>query len=1019
MWETLVRVPLGKQSKRKFSRVLATFLVASFGYIFASAPSVSAADASWEADSIVYESNTYDKVPSTDDLPDDVKASPAIYRYLDNAANPDLVYFIYFATGVSDPKAAGEATYIRYTNPPNRYINPTPQNGRPITVEPAVSEEADAIAANPNATSCNVSSNVGWLVCGVGGWIAEGIDSVYGVVASFLTVQPLTTDGSSSLYNLWDVVRNFANVMFAIGFLVIIYSYLVGGGFSGYDLRKIIPRVVVAAILINISFWICSVAVDISNIIGVSLQDLLINIRENSVAVDENRNVGWGELTTYILSGGTIGALGFLAATGGSIASFGFLLLGVLITVVFALFVAFIILAARQAILIVLIVLSPLAFAAFILPNTEKWFTRWRSTFTTLLLLFPIFSLLFGGSQLAGAAIIQSAPNLAIMLFGMAVQIVPLVITPLLIQFSGGLIGRIAGIVNNPGKGMVDRSKNWTKDRQELHRQKNLSQPNTGRNNWNMARRGAQRMYAKDLARKKRLQKYEKDAETLAHDKEFGTGRIASSRIGQKSGLQERLNKQSYGYWDDQYRGADIRHKASEEHHRRQFATAVNTNPAYADLRNLQRQTVRDSSVAGLQEGEVDAAGQADFRREVEGSRALSRVVKNTTHSTRQAEKYEEIVQKAADSSWNARVRNDADTQALYLKAQRNSDNAGFEEQRLKTFVQDVKSKGSEAPNVKIEAAGYADNVKDIVLKTDVARNAEAQAKRKEITNLATAYKASAELRMKAGGIAGEAGAALVYAKAFQTMVNDQTEGTNAEKVTLGQVDSDVIFERMDDPNASVEQLAAYAGTIAGRGYHAHHIKLLGKVSQMYKQSVAEFEVNKTPENEERVAKMKDMVQQVGADQKKIAFGVRDYDHTLLGEGRYDANIYKTSRDRIMTNLSVDVMANMDPDDIWLLYEMHRKNLLTPEQSEKVKDTWNAWKTNRILSPRIQTKHRNFLDRIETDDYSSQIEGMDAPIINRYGLRESYFDEMPPDIKIRNPGDEGADDIPGPNDTKP
>lgn len=39
---------------------------------------------------------------------------------------------------------------------------------------------------------------------------------------------------------------------------------------------------------------------------------------------------------------------------------------------------------ARKALIVILIVISPLAFVAFLLPNTEKFFSKWRSTFVGL-----------------------------------------------------------------------------------------------------------------------------------------------------------------------------------------------------------------------------------------------------------------------------------------------------------------------------------------------------------------------------------------------------------------------------------------------------------------------------------------------------------------------------------------------------------------------------------------------------------------------------------------------------------
>jgi hypothetical protein len=104
------------------------------------------------------------------------------------------------------------------------------------------------------------------------------------------------------------------------------------------------------------------------------------------------------------------------------------------------------------------------------MPNTEKWFEKWRGLFTTMLVMFPAFSMIFGGAQLAGILIIQNARDINVVLLGMAVQIAPLAITPLLFRLSGSLLSRVAGIINNPSKGVLDRTKNWSKDRLDARR---------------------------------------------------------------------------------------------------------------------------------------------------------------------------------------------------------------------------------------------------------------------------------------------------------------------------------------------------------------------------------------------------------------------------------------------------------------------------------------------------------------------------------------------------------------------
>lgn len=515
----------------------ASVLVASFGYLLASSTPVYAADATWEGDNVVYEGSQYEPLDlattkGLDGLPSGVQ----VYQYTQTVTGPvRTAKLIYFDSGAV-PKSAKEATYITYTlNPPNDYSNPSAR--KTITLTPAPSPES----TSEGVTSCAVD-NVGWLVCDFGGFIADAVDGIYRFLASFLVVEPIV-GGDNSMYRLWEVMRNIANLAFIIGFMVVIYSYLVGGGFSNYDIKKIVPRLVIAAILINVSYWICAVAVDVSNIAGASLQDLFVAIRETAVGDEKNFEVSWKEMAAYIFSGGAIAGVAFLGIAGGSVGYLAFMLIGVLITVAFALFVALIIMAARQAIIIVLVVLAPIAFAAYVLPNTEKYFEKWRSIFFTMLLLFPIFSLLFGGSQLASAVIVQNADNMAVMLFGMAIQVIPLIITPLLIQFSGGLIGRIAGIVNSSQKGLFDRSKGWTQKQADYQKDRNLARGNNKYNRLNYARRGGQAMSRMGKNQEDRQKNYQTRAENMRH------------------------RTKAYDKIDTERRSGEAEHKYIEAHH--------------------------------------------------------------------------------------------------------------------------------------------------------------------------------------------------------------------------------------------------------------------------------------------------------------------------------------------------------------------------------------------------------------------------------------------------------------------
>ncbi len=414
-----------------------------------------------------------------------------------------------------------------------------------ITTNPTVDNTKD------NPTTCAIDG-IGWIVCPVLKFMAGIVDGAYGIVASLLTVQPVVT-GSTGIYNAWSAMRNISNVVFVIVFLIIIFSQVTSVGITNYGIKKMLPRLVAAAILVNISFWICSIAVDASNIIGTSVNGVFKGLA-GSLTVPDSATIngastggsGWLGLTTAAVIAGAAVLYITLSA-----------LLPALIVALLAIVTVFVVLTVRQALIVLLIVISPLAFVAFLLPNTESLFKKWRGLFQTMLLMFPIIGLMFGASALASQVIISTASSqassppyiVAIQIMGALVAIVPLALTPIIMKAAGGVLGKVGAFVNNPNKGPFDRMKKGARgfaDDQKTRRGIRA----LDENKWSMPGRGAAlkrrgRIDTQRSGRTDQLKDLQNEAilKKAVKDPEFAASVAGANAVGYQARAQGQLNK--------------------------------------------------------------------------------------------------------------------------------------------------------------------------------------------------------------------------------------------------------------------------------------------------------------------------------------------------------------------------------------------------------------------------------------------------------------------------------------------
>ena len=303
---------------------------------------------------------------------------------------------------------------------------------------------------DPSKRCYDSAGVMGHILCPILSAVSQFTDAIYNYVENnFLMINASEMTGDE-VRSAWGVVRDIANVAFVIVLLVVIFSQVTGIGIDNYGIKRILPRLIVTAVLVNISFLICQIFVDISNILGVNIKEFLSTAIPLKAGVIGN-------------SGGAAGILGTIAA-GGILTAVVILNPGVILSlvtgiigVVIALLFMFVILIARQIGVVLLIVLSPVAFICYMLPNTEKIFTNWRKIFIALLLAYPICSLAMGGGTMVANILANTGDvsgNAVLLIGAMIVNVLPFFFIPTILKKSMAGLGNLGATLSGLGKSL-------------------------------------------------------------------------------------------------------------------------------------------------------------------------------------------------------------------------------------------------------------------------------------------------------------------------------------------------------------------------------------------------------------------------------------------------------------------------------------------------------------------------------------------------------------------------------------
>ncbi len=254
---------------------------------------------------------------------------------------------------------------------------------------------------------------------------------------------------------------------------------------DAYAVRKAIPRIVLAVIAINLSIYLCVAALDLIEVIGRGMNNLLVSpfidgADYKGTKIESNAETGIvGVIGVAGFLGGLTAAI-FVAITN-PLAILGFLLplLGTVALIAVAILFTLVV---RQGLLVFLIIISPVAIVCYVLPGTEKYFKQWFDLFLKTLMIYPIIAVIFAMSNVLAAILLTNASGSAAsaftnpasafqsaftfaqtetsdasgvvkLLVAIIVIYAPLALIPFSFKLAGGAIGQIANVANKQASG--------------------------------------------------------------------------------------------------------------------------------------------------------------------------------------------------------------------------------------------------------------------------------------------------------------------------------------------------------------------------------------------------------------------------------------------------------------------------------------------------------------------------------------------------------------------------------------
>jgi|GEM_PF-2456508 len=280
------------------------------------------------------------------------------------------------------------------------------------------SEETAALLSGSNKATrptCETTDdNNAYILCPIFNGVSGFTDWMFNnIIQPFLYTSPVSTSAADPSFKVWSTFRIYGDIFLVFALLIIVFGESIGGGLvDAYTARKALPRVLAAGILINLSVYIVALLVDVTNIAGGALGHIItapIDLSFQPTQAAGNVALAGGVIGLIMGAGGIATILtGLFTIKASFIKAALWVGFFAMLPVFIAIVLIFIILVIRKGLILALILVSPVAFALYCLPMTEKYFRRWWRLLFKSLLIYPVVVVLYAVADVISVTILKA-----------------------------------------------------------------------------------------------------------------------------------------------------------------------------------------------------------------------------------------------------------------------------------------------------------------------------------------------------------------------------------------------------------------------------------------------------------------------------------------------------------------------------------------------------------------------------------------------------------------------------------